>query len=257
MKTDLLAPQASQPLQHADDVADVSMFERLVKDPSVDVDKLERLIALHERALERKAKDDFNAAMSAAQTDMRPVATDAGNTLTGSRYASYTALDRALRPIYTTHGFGLSFDTGDTTIDGIVRVLCYVTHRAGYARTYHVDMPNDGKGAKGGDVMTKTHATGAAMSYGMRYLLKMIFNVAVGEDDTDGNTPIQRQAPAAPKGFDNWLLDLRAVAESDGSAALKSAWDKSSLTFRKHLTATDAKAWESIKRVALTTDGAK
>jgi hypothetical protein len=35
--------------------------------------------------------------------------------------------------------------------------------------------------------MTKTHATGAATSYGMRYLLKMIFNVAVGEDDDDGN----------------------------------------------------------------------
>ena len=35
--------------------------------------------------------------------------------------------------------------------------------------------------------MTKTHATGAATQYGMRYLLKMIFNVAVGENDKDGN----------------------------------------------------------------------
>ena len=35
--------------------------------------------------------------------------------------------------------------------------------------------------------MTKTHATGAAASYGSRYLLKGIFNVAVGEDDDDGN----------------------------------------------------------------------
>ena len=52
-------------------------------------------------------------------------------------------------------------------------------------------MPADGKGAKGGDVMTKTHAAGAAMSYGMRYLLKMIFNVAVGEEDKDGNEPAQ------------------------------------------------------------------
>jgi hypothetical protein len=48
-------------------------------------------------------------------------------------------------------------------------------------------MPSDGKGAKGGDVMTKTHATGAAESYGMRYLLKMIFNIAIGEEDNDGN----------------------------------------------------------------------
>jgi hypothetical protein len=50
-------------------------------------------------------------------------------------------------------------------------------------------MPTDGKGAKGGDVMTKTHAAGAGMQYGMRYLLKGIFNVAIGEEDKDGNDP--------------------------------------------------------------------
>lgn len=38
--------------------------------------------------------------------------------------------------------------------------------------------------------MTKTHAVGAGLSYGMRYLLKMIFNVAIGEDDRDGNDPV-------------------------------------------------------------------
>jgi hypothetical protein len=35
-------------------------------------------------------------------------------------------------------------------------------------------MPGDGKGAKGGDVMTKTHATGAALSYGQRYLAECV-----------------------------------------------------------------------------------
>jgi hypothetical protein len=44
---------------------------------------------------------------------------------------------------------------------------------------HRIDMPADGKGAKGGDVMTKTHAMGAAASYGQRYLLKLIFNIAV------------------------------------------------------------------------------
>ena len=70
-----------------------------------------------------------------------------------------------------------------------MRVLCYVSHSAGHTRTYQCDMPADGKGAKGNDVMTKTHAAGSAASYGMRYLLKMIFNIAIGEDDTDGNPP--------------------------------------------------------------------
>ena len=62
-----------------------------------------------------------------------------------------------------------------------MRVVCYVSLGA-HTRKYKADMPADRKGAKGGNVITKTHATGAAMSYGMRYLLKYIFNVAIGVD---------------------------------------------------------------------------
>ena len=35
--------------------------------------------------------------------------------------------------------------------------------------------------------MSRTHATASALSYGMRYLLRLIFNIAVGEGDDDGN----------------------------------------------------------------------
>jgi hypothetical protein len=49
-------------------------------------------------------------------------------------------------------------------------------------------------------VMTRTHATGSAYSYGKRYLLSGIFNLAVDDDD-DGNggrraaPPIRRDLP--------------------------------------------------------------
>jgi hypothetical protein len=143
-----------------------------------------------------EAEKAFNIAMAEAQAEMRPIAADAENPQTRSKYASYAALDRALRPTYTKHGFALSFDEGDTEKPDHIRVLCYVTHRAGHARTYRKDMPSDGKGARGGDVMSKTHAAGAADSYGMRYLMRKIFNVAVGADDKDGNAP-RDAAPSA------------------------------------------------------------
>ena len=165
----------------------VSMFERLAKDPAVDVTKLEKLMELQERAIARDAKAQFVSAMAAAQSEMKAVATDSDNPQTRSRYASYEALDRALRPIYSKHGFALSYDTDDSPKPEHVRVLCEVMHIGGHSKTYHADMPADGKGAKGGDVMTKTHAVGSAMSYGQRYLLKGIFNVRVGEEDDDGN----------------------------------------------------------------------
>lgn len=165
----------------------LEIISRAASDPSVDIDKLERLMEMHERILLRDAEVAFNRAMTSSQTTMKRIAADANNPQTRSKYASYGRLDQVLRPIYTEHGFSLSFNTGDSATDGYVRVTCDVAHCDGYSKHFKIDMPADGKGAKGGDVMTKTHATGAAMSYGMRYLLKMIFNVAVGEDDNDGN----------------------------------------------------------------------
>lgn len=155
---------------------------------SAGMDVIERLAALREKELDRDAEMQFNEAMNKAQAELGRVAPDLDNPQTHSKYASYAALDRVLRPIYTRNGFSLSFDSGDSATPETVRVICYVSHRAGHTRKYQgPPMPSDGKGAKGGDVMTKTHATGAAMSYGMRYLLKYIFNVAIGQDDTDGN----------------------------------------------------------------------
>lgn len=164
----------------------LDVIRRAAADPAVDVEKMERLMAMHERLQMRRAEAGFNAAMSTCQSEMRPVSADATNPQTRSKYASYGALDNALRPIYTRHGFALSYDTGDGAPADHVRVLCHVTHGE-YTRTYHADMPADGKGAKGGDVMTKTHAMGSAFTYGQRYLLKLIFNVAIGEFDDDGN----------------------------------------------------------------------
>ena len=164
----------------------LSMIERVARDPSIDMDKLIRLLELRDRTEARARSDAFDEAMTACQGEMRPIAADSNNPQTKSRYASYFALDRALRPIYTKHGFSLSFNTAGGAPEGCVRIVCRAS-RGGHSRDYSIDMPADGKGAKGGDVMTKTHATGAAVSYGSRYLLKMIFNVAVGESDDDGN----------------------------------------------------------------------
>lgn len=165
----------------------IEVISRAARDPSVDIDKMERLIAMKERIDAQQAKTDFARAMSAAQSELRPIAADAANPQTKSKYASYAALDKEIRPIYSRHGFALSFNTSPDAPVDMLRVTCDVMHEGGHSVHYSVDMPADGKGAKGGDVMTKTHATGAAMSYGQRYLLKLIWNLAVGED-RDGNT---------------------------------------------------------------------
>ncbi len=191
----------------------LDVIARAANDPNTDVAKMEKLLEMFERISAKKAETEFNEAMTACQKAMRSIAADSENNQTHSKYASYAALDKALRPVYTTNGFAISYDTADSPKADHVRVLAYVT-RGGYSRSYQVDMPADGKGAKGGDVMTKTHAAGAAMSYGMRYLLKMIFNVSVGEDDRDGNEDYERIS-------ESQVADLEALLSETGSDKAK------------------------------------
>lgn len=179
---------------------------------------IERLSDLRRREMGDIAEAAFNEAMHRAQQAMRRIGTDAMNPQTHSKYATYAKLDAVLRPIYTGQGFSLSFNTEPIENPDTQRIVCYVSHKdaelpVGHTRTYRIDMPADGKGAKGNDVMTKTHATGAAASYGMRYLLKMIFNVAVGETDDDGN--LNSAEPMDEKTFASHMEKIQGAATED------------------------------------------
>lgn len=191
---------------------------RAASDPQCDIEKMERLMAMHERMQAKTAETEFNAALSRVQGEMGRIAADATNRQTSSQYATYGKLDSSLRPKYTKEGFSLSFGT-EPASEGMVGMVCFVSHIGGHTREYRAHVPSDGKGAKGGDVMTKTHAFGSGTSYGMRYLLKMIFNVAIGEEDDDGNG-------ATGEDFRNAILDdlTSKVAAANDKAELQEAW---------------------------------
>jgi hypothetical protein len=175
--------------------------------------------------------------MNRAQSAIGRVAPDLNNPQTHSKYASYAALDRVVRPVYTREGINLSFSTEDSPLPESVRVVCFVSLRS-HTRKYQVDMPADGKGAKGGDVMTKTHATGSAMQYGMRYLLKLIFNIAVGSDD-DGNGA----SGVPPEWIAQQVEEFDRCETKDGLQTAFTTAANVALTEAK-----DVKAYEALKK---------
>lgn len=234
----------------AGSVDGVSMFERWASDPNISVEKLERLYELYAKAEARRAEIAFNGAMSKAQKAIKAVVAREWNDQTKSRYPSYDALDSMARPVYTENGFALSFDTGEAPHDLEVRILCYVTHDDGHSRTYHIDMPADGKGARGGDVMTRTHATSSAVTYGMRNLLKMVFNMPIKDADDDGNRAGNRsQKPSKPEGYDAWFKHLADTA-AKGSKAYDPAWECSDAGFKTYAANHDREALNDLKKTA-------
>lgn len=173
-----------------------------------DVDIVERLTRLQREQVEYQAMVEFNEAMHRCQQQMKHINTDMQSDK--GRYASYKQVDKAIRPIYTGEGISLSFSDGEPIAPDTLRLLCYVS-RGGYTRVYHKDMPIDTKGAKGNDVMTRTHAQGSADSYAKRYLVKDIFNLAVGENDDDGNGG----APMEDTEFISWRENIVNAANED------------------------------------------
>ena len=151
------------------------------------IETIERLVALQERMLARQAETEFNHALNRVQSQIQRIAPDLENTQKHSKYASYAAIDRVIRPIYSPEGFSLSFTHAECPKPDCIRVICWLRLGA-HKEPYQVDWPVDTQGPKGGDVMTRTQATGASDSYAKRYLVKDIFNIAIGENDTDGET---------------------------------------------------------------------
>lgn len=150
------------------------------------IDVIERLAALQRDERNYHAQVSFDEALNRCQAKLTRISADAQNPSTNSRYATYAKLDATVRPIYTAEGFALSFGERDCPTAGKTRFVAFLS-RAGITREYLKDISPSTKGPRGNDVMTLIHADASADSYAKRYLLKDIFNLAIGEDDNDGN----------------------------------------------------------------------
>jgi hypothetical protein len=154
----------------------------------VDLDKFERLFSMHKEMVAKEAEASFNAAMARAQSKIVPIANNALNTHTSSRYAKLAAINKAIVPIYTAEGLAISFDSGKSEVQDWHRTVATVSHAAGHSKSYHLDLPLDDAGSQGKVNKTKVQATGSTNSYARRYLVCMIFNVTSSdEEDDDGN----------------------------------------------------------------------
>ncbi len=145
--------------------------------------QLGQLLDLKERFDREEARKAYAKAMKAVQAEAPKIAKEATNTQTKSQYALLETINAGLVPVYTRHGFSLSFSQGESPTEGHIRIVCDVSHEAGHNEVKHVDLPLDMTGIAGAVNKTAIHATGSTYSYGRRYLTCMIFNVSTGDDD--------------------------------------------------------------------------
>jgi hypothetical protein len=163
------------------EVADafLAMIERAARDPSVDLDKMERLFSLKEQNDQRRARSAFLAAFSALQSDL-PAVERKGTGHNSKKYARFEDFIEAIRPQLVKHGFSLSHRVTQPTPDRI-HVTAVLGHREGHQEETTLALPADTSGNK-----TAVHALASSISYGKRYTGMAIIGVATEDEDDDG-----------------------------------------------------------------------
>lgn len=217
----------------------ISVIEKVATSKDLDVSKMEKLLEMQERVLNRQAEIAFNNALSEVQKELPAIQRDAVNSQTSSRYSKLESINMKIIPVYTKHGFSLSFGTEETSDKEVLKITCDVSHAQGHTRQYHYNLPWDKSGIKGNVNKTDIHALGSTISYGRRYLTMMIFNLVIS-DDTDG--VYNNENPEVVK-----LMEKFTAEAEKGFDSFKNFWIKSPERERSLL---GAKRFANLKEIA-------
>jgi hypothetical protein len=182
------------PVVQSETAAVLSMIERAARDPAVDIDKLERLMAMQKSMAENRAKVAFDAAMAEMQPKLPVIdrkgrievrKKDSNGDRTGAvqqstPYALWEDINEAIRPILAEHGFSLTFRVGKTEA-GLITVTGILAHREGHRETDTITLQHDSTGSK-----NAVQAVGSSNSYGKRYTAINLLNITTRGQDDDG-----------------------------------------------------------------------
>ena len=167
--------KADQAATQGEGAALLAVISRAASDPQCDVDKMERLMAMHERAEARRAEAEFAADLAEMQ-DALPSVGERGNAAGRYTYALWEDINAAIKPILKRHGFALSFRTDFA--DGIA-ITGVLQHRGGHKIETTIKLPADPSGNK-----NAVQAVASSVSYGKRYTAGALLNLTShGEDD--------------------------------------------------------------------------
>lgn len=178
----------------------LAIIGRMALDPRVDVDKLERLLAMQERMEDQKRRERFSEALRLCQMEMPRVQKNGLIDPKGAAipYARLEDLDACIRPIYQRHGFTVTFDApmniDGTKIRSSARFSC-----AGHTETLEITAAASNRGT-GRLTMTNAQMVKQTITECRRHLQEMFFNIITEDGD---------KVPEEPFITENQALDLR------------------------------------------------
>jgi len=159
----------------------------MVTDTNLDVDKMEKMLNLQIKMMDKQAEIEFNEALSQLQQEMPRIGKTGENKHLKSKYMKYEDIDVAIRPILAKFGFSISYNNPHNS-DGKMVFSATLKHKKGHSETTNLTLGIDKlSGSK-----SPTHETGSTISYARRYCVCMLLNIVAEGDDDDAQKTAQR-----------------------------------------------------------------
>ena len=174
----LVERQESALVAQAESATIMQVIQRAAADPQCDIEKMERLMAMHERMQAVNAQASFNAAMAEMQCELPSIA-ERGKGHGTVRYATLEDINDVIKPIMQKHGFAVSFKVEHAQAG--ISVTGILMHRQGHREQTTTLLPTDTSGSK-----NAVQAVGSSTSYGKRYVLCALLNISTRGEDDDG-----------------------------------------------------------------------
>lgn len=195
MAEDLIVNEQGNEIGAVDNTL-LSVIERIAANPDADLNKLEKMLDMQERIINKRHEQEFYDALAKLKSDIPSIAKKELNSQTSSKYAKLGTILDTIDPILARHEFTISFEEQKRSPEEVdITVLCMLSYKNGYTKSVPRTFPIDNVGLKGSVCKTKIHGIASAGEYCKRYALCDILGIAIVDDDGNaaGGSPELRK----------------------------------------------------------------
>lgn len=178
----------------------LGVIQQMVTSGNFDVSVARELLEMQKDFMKHQAVINYNNDFALMSKEIPVIAKSkkAHNT----SYAPLEDIVSVVQPILSKYGFSISFTTEQQGLEAVT-VNCILQHKDGHSTSTSLMLPTKAVN----NSMNAMQAIGAAISYGKRYTICGILNIATAQDDDNNGFAVNAKVEASKKPMSDARLE--------------------------------------------------
>lgn len=192
----------------------IGVIQQMVLSGNFDVSVAKELLEMQKDFMKHQAIINYNNDFSLMSKEI-PIIAKSKKAHT-TMYAPLEDIVKVVQPILSKYGFSVSFTTEQKSLDAVT-INCFLQHKDGHNTSTSLMLPTKAANSS----MNPMQAIGAAISYGKRYTICGILNIATAEDSDNNGFAVNAKEESRKKTVSDKQLDQAISQINEGKRDLK------------------------------------